>query len=89
MDRKLKTVESCVGANKKHSSAFTPELEARSWDLGVMGQNCPEALLNTVFFCNGKVFCLPDLRFSQLQSCSNPEWRIYCEHDSKNHNGGM
>ena len=54
--RKLR--EDGVGASVKHAEITTEGEEMRLWNAGVIGTHSPSALLNAVFFMNGKVLCL-------------------------------
>ena len=47
-----------VGAEVKHTSLILTEKEDELWDKGLVGIDTPQALLNTVFYLNGKHFCL-------------------------------
>lgn len=62
---------------------------------GILGTHYPKALLNAVFFYNGKNFFLRgvqehyNLTFAQLIWQSNPDRYTYYEFVSKNHQGGI
>ena len=95
LDRMLRVLrESGVGAERKRSDIFTPELENRLWSTQVLGMHSSESLLNAVFYLNGKGLCLRcvqehhNLRFSQFVREENPPRFIYVECGSKNHSGG-
>jgi len=47
-----------VGAEIKHIPLITKEEEATLWEKGILGDASPQALLRSVFFLNGKNFCL-------------------------------
>ena len=47
-----------VGAEVKHIPLITKEEEATMWEKGVRGDLTPQALVRSVFFLNGKNFCL-------------------------------
>ena len=49
-----------VGSSKKHAEPFTAEEEEQMWESGVLGSNDPKALLNAVFYLNGRNFALRD-----------------------------
>ena len=53
--RKLR--EDGVGASVKHTATISQE-EAQLWSEGVLGLSSPRALLNAIFFLNGKTLCL-------------------------------
>ena len=42
----------------KHTEIVTKEEENLLWSSGVLGTHTPKALLNAVFYSNGKNFCL-------------------------------
>ena len=42
----------------KHTATTSQEEEAQLWSEGVLGLSSPRALLNAVFFLNGKTMCL-------------------------------
>ena len=85
--------ESGVGTKVQHTEVITTEEENRLWESGVVGVNSPKSLLNAVFYCNGKGFCLRGgeehrgLKLSQLQRLKNPDRYIYTENYSKNRSG--
>ena len=84
-----------IGAEVKHASIVTSEEEDALWQSGVLGSTTPKALLNAVFFSNGKNFCLRggsehrSLKLSQLKRLYNPDRYIYTENGSKNHSGHL
>ena len=47
-----------IGAEAKYASIVTSKEEDAMWQSGVLGSTTPKALLNAVFFSNGKKFCL-------------------------------
>ena len=47
-----------IGAEVKHIPLITKEEEAMMWEKGVLGDLTPQALVRSVFFLNGKNFCL-------------------------------
>ena len=84
-----------VGVEWKRASIITAEYEDKLWTSGVLGIHNPVALLNAVFYLNGKSVCRRgvsehyNLCFSQVVR-KNWSWRyIYIEHGSKNRNGGI
>ena len=96
LDRQLHTIRSQgIRTKQKRSEDFKPEIEAQLWSLGLMGYKTPKALLNSVFFYNGKNFCLRGdqehhlLCFSQLHRATNPDRYVYKEFGSKNLCGGV
>ena len=74
-----------MGTKVKHAEIISKGEEGRLWDSGVMGATSPSALLNAVFLCNGKNFCLPGgqehrrLKISQLERLHDPDHYIYTE----------
>ena len=47
-----------IGAEVKHIPLITKEEEATMWEKGVLGDLTLQALVRSVFFLNGKNFCL-------------------------------
>ena len=47
-----------VATQTKHTEIVTKEEESLLWSTGVLGLHTPKSLLNAVFYCNGKNFCL-------------------------------
>ena len=98
MARKLR--KDGVGAVVKHAEIITVEDEVKLWEAGVMGVTSARALLNAVFFMNGKVLCLRGgrehhcLKVSQFSfgkevqpDGSSMEYVEYVENGSKNRSG--
>ena len=84
-----------IGVTKKRAPIVTAKQEAQLWETSVVGVHNPEALLNAMFFYNGKNFCLrgvgeqEELRFNQIHLLRKPLCIQYCEHGSKNNQGGL
>ena len=96
LDRHLKMLRnSGIGVEINRASVITTDMENRLWELGILGTHSGQALLNAVFFYNGKNFLLRgvqehvDLCFGQLTRGTNPIRYTYVEHGSKNHSGGV
>lgn len=90
--RKLR--EDGVGASVKHTATISVDEEAELWSQGVIGVHTPKALINAVFFLNGKTLCLRGgrehkaLKLSQFTSGSDEgEYIVYTENGSKNKSG--
>ena len=72
-----------VGAQARQTEAFSKEDEDSLWDAGILGTHSPKCLLDTVFFLNGKNFCLRggveqrELKLSQLKRLQDPHRYIY------------
>ena len=87
--------EQGVGAKVKHAAVISYEEESALWDRGVLGVHSPKALLNTVFYMNGKVLCLrggqehQNLKLSQFSFGSDHggDYVVYTENGSKNRSG--
>ena len=47
-----------IGAQIKHTEIISVSEECSLWSQGVLGTSTPKSLLNAVFFCTGKTFCL-------------------------------
>ena len=84
-----------VGCEPKHSEVITKEEENLMWMTGILGTEAPRQLLRTVFYLNGKNFCLRggqehrDLKLSMLKRYTNPDCYQYIENASKNRQGGL
>ena len=91
--RKLR--EDGVGASVKHTATISHEEEDQLWRDGVLGLRTPAAVLNTVFFLNGKTMCLRGgrehkaLKLSQFVfgSDAGGDFVVYTENGSKNRSG--
>ena len=65
------------------------------WAKGVLGIDTPESLLSTVFYYNGKNFCLRGgkehraLKLSQIVRHHDPAHYVYTENGSKNRSGSF
>ena len=61
------------------SKSFSKEEENQLWESGVLGVHNPKVLLHTVFFLNGKTFCLRggeehrNLKLSQVKRHIDPD----------------
>ena len=61
----------------------------------MLGVDTPCALLNAVFYYNGRGLCLRggqehrSLKLSQIVLCDDPPHYVYTENGSKNRNGGI
>ena len=88
---KLRTMN--VGTVVKHAEVFSKDEEVQLWETGTLGIHSPQALLNAVFFLNGKNFCLRggdehrSLKLSQLKRGDDPPSYLYVENGSKNRSG--
>ena len=96
LDRHLKMLRSNgVGVAHKRAEVITVEMENKFWTIGLVGSHSPKALLNAIFYYNGKNFMLRGvqehhtLRFSQIVRGYQPNKYTYYEHGSKNHQGGV
>ena len=84
-----------VGAQVRQTEAFSREDEEALWESGALGCDTPKRLLRTVFFLNGKNFCLRggaeqrNLKINQLKRLKDPMMYIYTENASKNKAGGL
>ena len=82
-----------IGSKPKTAAVILTEDENPLWEKGILGSATPKALLNAVFYLNGKNFHLRGgdehefLRISQLQYYQHPERYEYVEGGSKNHSG--
>lgn len=84
-----------MGATSRQTEAFSREEESMLWESGVLGIDNPKKLLRTVFYMNGRNFCLRGgeeqrlLKISQLQRFTDPPRYVYTESASKNRHGGL
>ena len=82
-----------IGVEIRHAAIITEEEEDRLWNLGILGDQSPRALVRSVFFLNGKNFCLRggqehrNLKLSQFVH-EKDHWK-YIETGSKNFRGGV
>ena len=84
-----------VGSTVKHAAVISHEEESALWTAGVLGVHTPRALLNAVFYMNGKVLCLrggqehKNLKISQFTFGSDQggQYVQYAENGSKNRSG--
>ena len=71
--------EDGVGCDSKATESLTREDEEKLWSSGVISTSTPRALLNAVFFLNGKNFALRGgaehrcLKLSQIVKNISPE----------------
>ena len=85
----------CVGADSKNTEGISIDEENMLWESKVLNVDTAKGLLRSVFFYNGKCFCLRggqehrDLGLSQLQRLQNPDHYVYTENSSKNRPGGF
>lgn len=87
--------EDRVGASVNHTATIFHEEEAQLWSEGVLGLSTPRALLNAVFFLNGKTMCLRGgrehkaLKLSQFTFGTDKggDFVVYTENGSKNGSG--
>ena len=82
-----------IGVEIKHTGVISKEEESLLWERGILGTSTPLALLRSVFYYNGKIFCLRggeehrQLKFSQLKRVE--KGFVYTENGSKNRSGGV
>ena len=68
-----------VGAQSANTETISSEEENQLWASGVLNVDSPKGLLRSVFYFNGKCFCLRggqehrDLGISQLQQLYKPD----------------
>ena len=90
--RKLR--EEGMGSFVRHAAVIFYDEEESLWKAGTLGLENPKALLNAIFFMNGKVLCLQggreqkSLKIAQFMFGSDQgEFVVYTENGSKNHSG--
>ena len=82
-----------IGAEIKHIPLITKEEENKLWEQGILGDSSPQSLVRSVFYMNGKNFCLRggkehrELKLSQFIR-SKDHWK-YIENGSKAFRGGV
>ena len=82
-----------IGSESKHAEIITKDEECKLWDEHVLNLCTPKGLLRSVFYCNGKNFCLRggmehrNLQLSQFTRFS--DHYLYTENASKNRQGGF
>ena len=86
--RKLR--EDGVGSSVRHAAVISYEEEESLWKAGTLGVENPKALLNAIFYMNGKVLCLrggrehKSLKISQFNFGSDQgDFVVYMENGSK------
>ncbi len=78
--------------HRKSPEKEEEEFKQQLWESNTLGLHSPQALLNAVFYLNGKNFCLRGgeehraLKISQVERCSDPPSYRYVENGSKNRN---
>ena len=89
-----------VGSKKRQAEPISTTEEEQLWECGVLGDHCPQSLLNSVFYLNGLSFALRSgdkhrqlrLKNSQIQVVESHGERAflrYTEDASKNNEGGL
>ena len=84
-----------VGAQACQTEAFSREDEDHLWQAGIFGSHSPKCLLDTVFFLNGKNFCLRggteqrELKLNQFQRLQSLNRYVYTKNVSKKGCGGL
>ena len=99
LDSVLKDLHSRgIGVGKKQAEVISCDLEDRLWKEGVLGDDNPEKLIDTLVYCFGLNFALrsgkehrnlrPDMiKYQQL--ADSKSYIIYNESGSKNNSGGI
>ena len=89
-----------VGSEKRQAEPVSTTEEEQLWESGVLGDHCPQSLLNTVFYLNGLAFALRSgdkhrqlhLKNSQIQVVETHRERPllrYTKNTSKSNKGGL
>ena len=47
-----------LGSNKRQAEPITEQEEDKLWEMGLLGDHCPQVLLDTMIFYNGLYFVL-------------------------------
>ena len=87
-----------IGNEKKQAEIISCDLEAKLWSDGILGDDNPQKLLDTLVYifglnlalCSGKEHrnLKPDM-IQLYESDSGMSYLLYSEHGSKNHSGGL
>ena len=87
-----------IGIYKKQAEVISPEVEERLWNEGVLGDDTPKKLLDTLVFCFGLNFALRsgqehrNLRPDMLEIKEPHDslaYLVYTESGSKSNSGGL
>ena len=101
LDAEMKRLQSKgLGAKKRQAEPIADHEEERLWEMGLLGDHCPQALLDTMIFYNGIYFALRSgrehrqlrLRPCQIQVIEKEGERPYLQYTedvSKNRPGGI
>lgn len=87
-----------VGAVKKKAEIVSEEMEESMWAKGLLGEDTPEKLQNTILYSFGLQFALrsgqehrrlcPDM-IQIIEKPGSKSYLLYNEHGSKNNRGGL
>ena len=87
-----------IGNEKKQAEIISCDLEAKLWSDGILGDDNPQKLLDTLVYIFGLNLALrsgkehrnlkPDM-IQLYESDSGMSYLLYSEHGSKNHSGGL
>ena len=88
-----------VGSKKRQAEPISTTEEEQLWECGVLGDHCPQSLLNSVFYLNRLSFalrsgdehrqlCLKILQIQVVESHGKRAFLRYTEDASKNNKGG-
>ena len=71
-----KATSDCVGKSAKMAerTAITEEDEQILWEKELLGDYTAKSLMNTMYFCNGKLF---GLRSKELTQCQSRMTRVF------------
>ena len=100
LDGRMKQLKASGVFVKKSAEVITEEVEDRLWELGVLGDNSPQVLLDTMFYYIGLYFALRggeehrQLRHKPCQIVlyeppAGPRYLVYTEDKSKTNQGGL
>ena len=99
LDSKLKELHQLgVGNSKTQAEVISSDLESKLWNDGLLGDDTPQKLLDTLVYLLGLNLALRsgkehrNLKPSMFQLCqsdSDPPYLLYSECGSKNHQGGL
>ena len=96
----MKVLQASGKYDKKQAEIITQEMEDNLWEIGVLGDNSPDVLLNSLFYYIGLCFALRGgdehrrLRHDPGQiklhePCGSPSYLVYTEDISKTNQGGL
>ena len=84
-----------IGNSSKYTEGISLVDENTLWETGVLNIDTPKGLFRSVFFYNGKCFCLRggeehrELTLAEVERFEDPLRYVYTKNSSKNCKGGV